>query len=82
MLKDISCQFMVLMVTFGNETEKAVKQLQKDSGLEVDGIIGQHTWGVLNSDFKRPEISAIYPRIFNKKRATKRRCKKSTTKIN
>lgn len=47
--------------SFGNETEQAVKQLQKDSGLAQDGIIGKYTWGVLNSDFTRPEIKAIYP---------------------
>lgn len=48
--------------SFGAETEQAVKQLQKDAGLQdVDGIIGKYTWGVLNSDFSRPERSAIYP---------------------
>lgn len=40
---------------FGSETEKAVKQLQKDAKLKyVDGIIGNETWGVLNSDFVKP----------------------------
>lgn len=52
---------------FGDETEQAVKQLQRDSGLSQDGIIGKNTWGVLNSDFHRPEISAIYPGYLIKK---------------
>lgn len=47
--------------SFGGETEQAVRQLQKDAGLTADGIIGKYTWGVLNSDFSRPERSAIYP---------------------
>lgn len=73
---------MVQMGIFGSETERAVKELQRNAGLDPDGIIGVYTWGVLNSDFKRPEISSIYPRLFNKKRTTKRRCKKSATKTN
>ena len=44
---------------FGNETERAVRQLQSDAGIGVDGIVGNQTWGVLNSDFKKPESS--YP---------------------
>lgn len=47
---------------FGDETVAAVKQLQKDAGLDADGIIGKYTWGVLNNDyFKRPELKALYP---------------------
>ena len=46
---------------FGSETEEAVKQLQRDAHIEVDGKIGKDTWGVLNSNFERPAISAIYP---------------------
>ena len=34
---------------FGKATEDAVKTLQKDYGLKVDGIIGQATWAVLDS---------------------------------
>ena len=33
---------------FGAETEKAVKQFQKDNGLNADGIVGEKTWGILN----------------------------------
>lgn len=29
---------------FGNSTEKAVKALQKQAGLTVDGVIGDRTW--------------------------------------
>ena len=29
---------------FGNETEKAVKQYQRDKRLVADGIIGKATW--------------------------------------
>ena len=32
---------------FGNDTEKAVKALQKAYSLVVDGVIGQKTWGIL-----------------------------------
>lgn len=39
---------------FGNETEKAVKELQEDAKITVDGEVGEETWGVLNSDFIKP----------------------------
>lgn len=39
---------------FGVETENAVKELQKDAGITIDGIIGNNTWNVLNSDFIKP----------------------------
>lgn len=39
---------------FETETETAVKQLQRDAKITVDGIIGPDTWAVLNSDFMRP----------------------------
>lgn len=39
---------------FGSETENAVKELQRDSKIAVDGIIGNDTWAVLNSDFVKP----------------------------
>lgn len=34
---------------FGQATEKAVKQFQKDHGLKVDGVVGQNTWAALNA---------------------------------
>ena len=34
---------------FGKVTETAVKQLQKDCGLDADGVIGQATWDALES---------------------------------
>lgn len=35
--------------SFGDATEKAVKQFQRDFGLVSDGIIGKKTWAKLNS---------------------------------
>jgi N-acetylmuramoyl-L-alanine amidase len=32
---------------FGALTDKAVRQFQIDSGLAVDGVVGQMTWGLL-----------------------------------
>lgn len=32
---------------FGAATEKAVKQFQRDAGLDDDGIVGPDTWGAL-----------------------------------
>lgn len=32
---------------FGNYTEQAVKDYQEDTGLVVDGIVGQNTWSML-----------------------------------
>lgn len=45
---------------FGDETEIAVRELQADAGIAVDGICGDDTWGVLNSDFVKPNAPA-YP---------------------
>lgn len=45
---------------FGKDTEAAVKQLQKDARIAVDGVVGKDTWAVLNSDFVRPNKPA-YP---------------------
>ncbi len=32
---------------FGSDTESAVKQFQKNSGISVDGIVGENTWSEL-----------------------------------
>ncbi len=32
---------------FGSDTENAVKRFQKNSGIEVDGIVGKNTWSKL-----------------------------------
>lgn len=32
---------------FGSRTERAVKRLQRDAHLVVDGVVGEDTWGVL-----------------------------------
>lgn len=50
---------------FGNETVKAVKELQRDAKIGIDGIIGNDTWGVLNSDFQKPTLT--YPGYLIKK---------------
>ena len=34
---------------FGSKTASAVKAYQKDKGLSIDGIVGNQTWGSLNS---------------------------------
>lgn len=41
---------------FGTETENAVKQFQKDYGLNADGVVGRKTWMALESDNK----TAVY----------------------
>lgn len=33
--------------SFGGQTDRAVKEFQKDAGLEVDGIVGSATWTAL-----------------------------------
>jgi N-acetylmuramoyl-L-alanine amidase len=32
---------------FGNDTNRAVVEFQKDKGLEADGIVGPLTWAAL-----------------------------------
>jgi peptidoglycan hydrolase-like protein with peptidoglycan-binding domain len=39
---------------FGNRSEKAVRQLQKNTGLPVDGVVGERTW------FEISKISTIF----------------------
>ena len=34
---------------FGKDTEAAIKRFQQDSGLTVDGVIGEKTWSALDS---------------------------------
>lgn len=41
---------------FGTETETAVKKLQQDAMITVDGIIGPDTWSVLNGDFFKGNV--------------------------
>lgn len=45
---------------FGDETESAVRQLQSDAGIDVDGMCGDNTWEVIESDFSKP-IKPEYP---------------------
>lgn len=51
---------------FGNDTLNAVKQLQKDARIAVDGVVGKDTWAVLNSNFVKPNKPA-YPNKLIKK---------------
>ncbi|NEP91101.1 MAG: peptidoglycan-binding protein [Okeania sp. SIO2C2] len=44
---------LVVDSIFGSNTEAAVKGFQKNSRLEVDGIVGQNTWYVLMSNMIR-----------------------------
>ena len=39
---------------FGNATEKAVKQFQKDWDLKQDGVVGKDTWSMLLSTPEKP----------------------------
>ena len=42
---------------FGDQTETAVKHLQHDFGLQVDGIVGPATWRILDeADPTRPVV--------------------------
>jgi peptidoglycan hydrolase-like protein with peptidoglycan-binding domain len=50
---------------YGSETEEAIKELQKDAKISVDGICGDDTWAVINSDFVKPTES--YPGYLIKK---------------
>ncbi|MEM1169988.1 MAG: peptidoglycan-binding protein [Cyanobacteria bacterium P01_H01_bin.35] len=45
--------FLVVDGIFGSNTEAAVKGFQKNSRLEVDGIVGQNMWYVLMSNMIR-----------------------------
>jgi peptidoglycan hydrolase-like protein with peptidoglycan-binding domain len=40
--------------TFGPVTKTAVEQFQRDSGLDVDGIVGPATWAALGGDGAQP----------------------------
>ncbi|APC78680.1 putative peptidoglycan binding domain protein [Clostridium botulinum] len=37
---------------FGNGTVTAIKALQRDCNLSVDGVVGKETWGVLFRNLK------------------------------
>jgi hypothetical protein len=46
---------------FGRETENAVKEMQKQNGLVVDGIIGQRSWEVLKKAEGQPQpVTTLY----------------------
>lgn len=49
---------------FGPATEKAVKQFQKDWGLEQDGVIGKNTWDLLTTaPVKEKTYTITIPRL-------------------
>jgi peptidoglycan hydrolase-like protein with peptidoglycan-binding domain len=39
---------------FGSKTTARVKQFQSDFGLSADGIVGDNTWTVLESELLKP----------------------------
>lgn len=65
--------------SFGEETEKAVKELQRDAHIDVDGIIGDNTWEILNGDFIKPTMS--YPGYLIKKNQISDNVKKIQEKL-
>lgn len=46
---------------FGNETESAVKDYQRDRGLTADGIVGPITMGILDAEFTPAPIPPVPP---------------------
>lgn len=42
---------------FGKDTDKAVRQLQRDAKITVDGVVGAQTWKVVNGNFRKPSKS-------------------------
>lgn len=44
---------------FGNATEKAVKQFQRDWGLVQDGVVGKKTWAMLTSTPEKPKTYTV-----------------------
>lgn len=49
--------------SFGNETLAAVKKLQSDYGLPVDGVIGPDTWAVLSSTEPQKMYTVTVPHL-------------------
>ena len=44
---------------FGKQTEKAVKQFQKDWNLKQDGVVGSDTWRMLTSTPEKPKLFTV-----------------------
>ena len=44
---------------FGKQTEKAVKQFQKDWNLKQDGVVGKDTWSMLLSTPEKPKTYTV-----------------------
>lgn len=65
---------------FGKETENMVKQLQKDANIKIDGIIGDDTWKILNSNFIKTS-QGIYPGYLIIKNQTSEDVRKVQSKL-
>lgn len=48
---------------FGSATLAAVKQFQRDNGLEVDGVVGKNTWAALEKDTQAVYYSVVIPHL-------------------
>lgn len=55
---------------FGKDTETAVKQFQRDWGLDVDGVVGEKTWNKLQTSVDRKQFTVTIPHL-NKDTAEK-----------
>jgi hypothetical protein len=44
---------------FDAKTEEAVKAFQKERGLQIDGVVGQQTWGALNGQKFEPGTAML-----------------------
>ena len=44
---------------FGKQTEKAVKQFQKDWNMKQDGVVGKDTWSMLLSTPEKPKTYTV-----------------------
>ena len=66
---------------FGNETEAAVKQFQRDWGLKQDGIIGPDTWKMLMSTPEKVKTYTVTITGLDKKTAQEICAKYNTAKM-
>lgn len=64
-LKDLGYKLVVDNI-FGDDTERVVKQFQKDQKLEVDGIVGPKTEGKIDSALKAKEKKKSTPTVTKK----------------
>lgn len=43
---------------YGKKTETAVKQFQRDNGLDADGVVGRKTWAALETEIALYNVTA------------------------